>query len=317
MIERRVSLGEQRASRPYDQDKQSLARWRRRMVDGDPLSKEQIELARINSKLALGELTAEQALAEAAQGGFMLDKLTDASFDPLACNYWTPLQAIVWIATHSVEGVREVSVEARARTVSWHEIEDSPRRRVLDPGIALEGGMAVPSRLNRPPQDRLTPRSVLRLKNHAHIDGMLGNAGIIGARDELLRHLSDRSIVANAIVAETAPREDIDPSQWVDLRFFRDDIAYRGDVFRVHSFVYFSIRLDRTRVISLWPEVEGAGHFDSAELMKLSDAAEMLRINPDTLRKRAERKHVKKKTGQGTYVPRWWVSKQPEFKDRS
>lgn len=320
MIEKRVRLAVRREPPgPNEAERERQRRWRRRMVDGDPFSEEQRELVQINSRLEHGELTAEQALAEAGKYGFTLDALSDPAFNPLAVTAWTPLQAILWIATRDLARVRSVSAEARLRKVSWSVVETEPQRRagrrVVHPGISLKGGEVASPRTKEMESPRLGQSPRLKLDQHAAIARMLGNAEIVKACDELRRRLSDGSeLAASGIADEEAPRENIDPSQWLDLRFFRDDIAYRGQVFREHSFAYFSVRLDRERVSSLWPEVEGAGHFDSAELMKLSDAAKVLRINPDTLRKRAERKKVKNRTGQGTYVPRSWVSKQPEFK---
>ncbi len=64
---------------------------------------------------------------------------------------------------------------------------------------------------------------------------------------------------------------------------------------------------------------EGAYERTNSEndgLVRLGEAATELGIKPDTLRKRADRDSVKKRTGNGTYVPRCWVSQQKN-KDQS
>ena len=224
MQEKRVRLRSGQSLERRDFATRRLENWRGEMAN-DIRSVEARILSSINSKLLKGELSPAQAEIEAARDGFIFGKPTDPAFDPCSCSDWTPLQAIAWIATRDANCVREVSFEARKRTVAWRKtvaLRESANLIVLDkPTISLLNEIS--------PSDEQ-------------------------ATADLWGCLRGGEIQASGLNAPGAPRVEISALEWVDFRLFGDDVVYLGDRFLMTSHSYFKVRIDRGAIVSIWPE---------------------------------------------------------------
>jgi hypothetical protein len=161
-----------------------------------------------------GKMTTEEAETYARENGFrpFAAKPEPSIFDPMTAASWTPLQAIVWIATHDINHVREVAEEFRKAWLFWKAVKvDDP-----DPIEVVSGKECHGWRL-----DMMKPA---RFREAA-----AGCPAIYGARDELWAQLINGAILATGFElaadsgAEVGKRVTIPPADWIDLHFPGDD----------------------------------------------------------------------------------------------
>jgi hypothetical protein len=220
-----------------------------------------------------GKMTPEEAETYARENGFrpFAAKPEPSIFDPMTAASWTPLQAIVWIATRDINHVREVAEEFRKAWLFWKAVKvDDP-----DPIAIVSGKVCHGWRL-----DMMKPA---RFREAA-----AGCPAIYGARDELWDQLINGAILATGIElaadsgAKVGKRVTMPSADWIDLHFPGDDrikCASRSVFFhptlsglharmlqedtsfdgpdRVRSetgVAYFAVRILRTDILEQWKE---------------------------------------------------------------
>jgi hypothetical protein len=220
-----------------------------------------------------GKMTTEEAETYARENGFrpFAAKPEPSIFDPMTAASWTPLQAIVWIATRDINHVREVAEEFRKAWLFWKAVKvDDP-----DPIAVVSGKVCHGWRL-----DMMKPA---RFREAA-----AGCPAIYGARDELWDQLINGAILATGFElaadggAKVGKRVTIPSADWIDLHFPGDDRikwASRSVFFhptlpglharmlqedtsfdgpdRVRSetgVAYFAVRILRTDILEQWKE---------------------------------------------------------------
>jgi hypothetical protein len=155
-----------------------------------------------------GEITPAKAEELARENGFapFAAKPPLSIFDPMTATSWTPLQAIVWIATRDINQVREVAEEFRKAWTIWKAVKtDDP-----DPAAIMSGKLYHGWRLS------MINQSTFR-------EAAAGRREIYQARDELWERLIRGDISATGVARrdKDAPhkRVAIPPSDWLDLHF--------------------------------------------------------------------------------------------------
>lgn len=208
--------------------------WRREMLG--EVSDESHQLAGLNARLRKRELTREEAEAELKREGYAFGQLSDSSFDPTSRSEWTPLQAIAWIATRDNDCVRDVSFEARRRTVDWTWSDAKPE--LWDIGT---------TNLSRP------AGHFVRLLGKPSMEQLAETAPTAEeAKTELWTRLRAGEIQASGLAAPNAPRVEIGALEWIDLRLFHDDVVFRGERFSLGSHSFFKVLIDRSAIVSIW-----------------------------------------------------------------
>jgi hypothetical protein len=76
---------------------------------------------KILSKARYGEITPQQAEAEAAANGLppLEQKPPLPAFDPLNESHWSLVMAIAWIVWRDIDAVRDQNAEFRKRCTRW------------------------------------------------------------------------------------------------------------------------------------------------------------------------------------------------------
>jgi hypothetical protein len=214
---------------------------------------------RIISRLRRGKITPAEAETELKCRELpSLIQIPDAhKFDPRSKNFWTPLQAVAWIAFNDMEVVRRVSKDYRAKKTTLIEI--GPRG-------------AKPPRLDK--AEVAAPRTTSTLDLHVARRGLPGD--IIELAEQKLRSaLQGKQIVATGI--QNGKCENIDAYLWEHLRFFVD----REDPEKV---VYQRIRFEEVRlpsqlVMEIWQPPK-ATVLD--EIQCIEELTKMMKEFPDS-----------------------------------
>ncbi|MBG0797564.1 hypothetical protein IYX23_07770 [Methylocystis sp. L43] len=229
-----LRLSEKRAKKTFDERlHDSLKNWRICTFDYQKIDEQarahSALLRPINKKLQQNELSEIDARREIEQLGFVIDAVSEKRFDPMASTDWTLLQAIVWIATTSADRIRDVSVDARKRTV---------RLKSIDPASCFE------------------------LHWHASLQELPEQQQLEDARKKLWGELRNGTITATGFDAPGVSRKVIPAIEWSDLSLLRDDVVYasaRGDgLFRSSDHGYFHVRVSVTDVLKKWPKQDNS-----------------------------------------------------------
>lgn len=209
-------------------------------------------------------------------------------YDPMKATHWTPLEAIVWIATRDADQVREVAPVFRQNWLIWKRVvQDYPYDERGNYSPVLPGTREARTRLKW----RQRPIGPARFREEA-----LRCADIRPARDELWARLSSGQLTASglrgriqfdganyslddeALRPVTAARQEIRGHEWADLhppgdapralsegpmslnesralqavRLF--DREYDGpDVVRsARGVLYFDVRLPAREIVRTW-----------------------------------------------------------------
>lgn len=239
---------------------------------------EPLNALQVLGALARGEMTPDQAAVWARATGEPLPygRPSPARFDPLSENLWTPLQAVMWIASRDIERVRDVSEGFRRWWTELEEVEgefivagtfETVRRRVWVRKTVAPATYA---------QSVATLRGVETAKRElwrALESGKLSATGFRGEPDEGLT-LAAAHLRPIAPARERAP---IPPRCWNDLRFpgepaspaewrgppaaeiaracVRADDRYCDAPDRLrsdHGVVYTGVRVARDDLLRLW-----------------------------------------------------------------
>lgn len=223
-----LRLSEKRAKKTFNERRHdSLKNWRIYTFDYlkfDEEARTHSALLRpINKKLQQNELSEIDARREIEQLGFVIDAVSDRRFDPMASTDWTLLQAIVWIATTSADRVRDVSADARKRTVCLKSTNSAPC-------FALHWCASL-QELPEQPQ-------------------------LEDARKALWGALRNGTITATGVDAPCLPRKVVAAIEWSDLCLMRDDVVYasarRDGYFRSSDHAYFHVCVPVTDVLKKW-----------------------------------------------------------------
>jgi hypothetical protein len=216
---------------------------------------------RIISGLRRGKLTAGEAIAELKRR--RLPKLIQSpehpeDYDPQALPFWTPLQAVAWIAFRDPAIVRHVSKEYRAQKTTLVEIGPAG---------------AQPARLDKAEVGPVRTTVVLDLYvAYRKLPGNTIEEAIESLQSEL-RAKANRLIATGIANGE---RKEIDRSQWADLRFFVD--REDPEVVAFEKMRFKKVLLPREEVMSIWPPNEAS---ISAEIECIDKLVELMKASPD------------------------------------
>jgi hypothetical protein len=241
------------------------------------------------SRVAHGEMTPIEAEQWATDRGLQpfVTRPASSTFDPMALQRWTPLQAVVWIAYRDVEEVRNVSTEFRQHWTVWrpntsalalqaidlarihrkldgHVLEKQEQARLEDWHVELARPATFASFLDVDLRvtDGLAP----------HEDKPLTAAEFgkfEAACDALRQALANAEIQSIGIVAGRSCRSEIPSMAWIDLTFARDaaDVAHSD-----HGLTYTGVRIDRAAIMERWPVITPHQAALDAALLEAAEA---------------------------------------------
>ncbi len=198
-----------------------------------------------------GRKSPEQAEAEAA--GLALGPLAvrpDAvGFDPMREESWTMPMAVAWIASRSIDAVREQWDAYRRERREWRY----QKWRVgfegeVYEGYSLEAGRPASLTLLALAETMDTVNS----RNFVHTP-------IKDAKDLLWAALVDGLLPATCFVERSRARQKIEPERWIEAT--TDDERGGAEYLRVFTAdgareVYYGVLVQRKAVLSLWPSRE-------------------------------------------------------------
>jgi hypothetical protein len=202
----------------------------------------------IYARFTLGEITQEQAEAEARAAGFgTLERHPNpADYDPIREPFWTLPMTLAWIIYRSADPVARLMDSFQAETRIW-----------LPTDYVGENGKTE-KRLNLISPQR---KSALDVINHAiKADDSLSQAlSGIKARDELLRTLKSGQLQAFGIRPGESQHTSVPPITWETITtFFVDEPSIQAsDIGSVDekSARFHWVRVESARVRELWPEL--------------------------------------------------------------
>ena len=205
------------------------------------------------SKVQHGELTPQQAEAEAAANGLPpFERTPDlAKYDPLTESRWTLVMAVAWIAWRDIRRVQESGAEFRSESTLWRYREwnkptDGGTKFSLQKGWFLESW-------SEPTTIRLAFLEIIERQKRQLPHTTCMSVG--EAEKDLWRALSEGQLVAEALDDHGKP-VDIPQREWSYLKLFEDgkrDVLKYEPLDRNEPFT--NLKLKRDDVRSLWPEV--------------------------------------------------------------
>ena len=224
-------------------------------ISGDEsITVERLEALRneLITKAGQGEISAEQAEAEARAGGLppLASEPHPSKHDPMAQTRWSLLQAIAWIAWRDLDLVREQNSEYRGRCTHWVLQEwDQP----------IKGGTKFTRRKGWFLEPWRPSSALLLLFN----DNSMRAAGKLpeGARltpaeaeRDLWLHLSEGRLTAEGFDRAGIPVE-IPVREWEYVKRFEDRSGRQ--IFKYHALdneaAFSEVRFKRDDMLAIWP----------------------------------------------------------------
>jgi hypothetical protein len=222
---------------------------------------------RIISRLRRGKIAPAEAEAELKRRGLpaLIQSPDPQHYDPRSKTFWTPLQALAWIAFRDIDVVRRVSKDYRAKKTTLVE-------------IGPHG--AKPPRLDK--VEVAAPRTTTTLDLHVARRGLPRDT-IEKAAEELRSALQEKceGIVARGIQNGTC--KDIEAHLWEYLRFFVDREDPEKVVYQRMRFE--EVRLPSQLVMKIW-QPQKAKITD--EIQCLSKLTELMKALPNDPAPKAE-----------------------------